>query len=188
MSEMKLDIKKILETVNLVDVVNKHLVLEKKGERWYGLCPFHKEKSPSFEVRQDYYNCYGCGQHGDAIDWLRNIEGMSFAQAIRKLGGNINSGPSSDNEGRLPHVDMEARILQCRARLPHKHLVKAIAYSRLGNLSKHLFLSILPRTKESELDFICDCYGFDPSTYLGRAEALLVWEHLAKTWTGYKSS
>lgn len=187
MNEMKIDIKKILESVNLVEIISPHTPLEQRGERWYGLCPFHNEKTPSFEVKQDYYNCYGCGQHGDAIDWLRNIEGMSFASAVRKLGGKF-SGVASSDEGRLPHVDMEARILQCKARLPHKHLVKAIACSRLGNLSKHLFISILPRTRESELDFICDCYGFDPSTYLGRAEALLVWEHLVKTWTGYKSS
>ena len=72
---------------SLSQVVGRHVKLTKKGGRHLGLCPFHNEKSPSFNVRDDegFYHCFGCGVSGDAISFLREKEGLGFMDAVRQL-------------------------------------------------------------------------------------------------------
>ena len=71
----------------LVDIVARHVRLIRRGNRHQGLCPFHQEKSPSFYVFEDQgnYHCFGCGAHGNAIDFIMAIEGLPFAEALRRL-------------------------------------------------------------------------------------------------------
>ena len=71
----------------LVDIVARHVRLVRRGNRHQGLCPFHQEKSPSFYVFEDQgnYHCFGCGAHGTAIDFIMNIEGLPFAEALQRL-------------------------------------------------------------------------------------------------------
>jgi len=71
----------------LVDIVARHVRLVRRGNRHQGLCPFHQEKSPSFYVFEDQgnYHCFGCGAHGTAIDFIMNIEGLDFGEALRRL-------------------------------------------------------------------------------------------------------
>ena len=71
----------------IVDIVARHVRLIRRGNRHQGLCPFHQEKSPSFYVFEDQgnYHCFGCGAHGTAIDFVMNIEGLPFAEALRRL-------------------------------------------------------------------------------------------------------
>jgi len=60
--------------------------LKKKGNKLWGCCPFHKEDSPSFMIdEQNTFHCFGCGKHGDAIEFLMDVENISFAEAVRKL-------------------------------------------------------------------------------------------------------
>lgn len=72
---------------SLAGVVGRHAKLTKRGNRFVGLCPFHNEKTPSFQVSEDdgYYHCFGCGVSGDAISFLREKEGMSFMDSVRQL-------------------------------------------------------------------------------------------------------
>ncbi len=71
----------------LVDIVARHVRLVRRGNRHQGLCPFHQEKSPSFYVFEDQgnYHCFGCGAHGTAIDFIMNLEGLSFPETIQRL-------------------------------------------------------------------------------------------------------
>ncbi len=71
----------------LVDIVARHVRLIRRGNRHQGLCPFHQEKSPSFFVFEDQgnYHCFGCGAHGTAIDFIMQIEGLDFGEALRRL-------------------------------------------------------------------------------------------------------
>lgn len=71
----------------LVDIVARHVRLVRRGNRHQGLCPFHQEKSPSFYVFEDQgnYHCFGCGAHGTAIDFIMNLEGLGFAEALQRL-------------------------------------------------------------------------------------------------------
>src|ERR1700679_3789191 len=75
--------------VNLTDVISRVVALRKAGgTRLKGLCPFHNEKTPSFNVDPDkgYYKCFGCGKAGDAISFVRETEQLSFTEAVEALG------------------------------------------------------------------------------------------------------
>ncbi|ETZ06696.1 DNA primase [Holospora obtusa F1] len=78
---------KIRHRISIVDLVSEYVKLRKKGNHWGALCPFHQEKSPSFVVQENKgsYHCFGCGAHGDVIDFVKNIEGITHAQALEKL-------------------------------------------------------------------------------------------------------
>ncbi len=56
-----------------------------KSTRGMAICPFHADKSPSMDVRKNFYYCYGCGEHGNAIDLIRKLEGLTFKEAVEKL-------------------------------------------------------------------------------------------------------
>jgi DNA primase len=75
--------------VNLAEVVSRVVALRKAGgSRQKGLCPFHNEKTPSFNVDSDkgFFKCFGCGKAGDAIDFIRETEQLSFTEAVETLG------------------------------------------------------------------------------------------------------
>lgn len=73
----------------LSDIISRDAKIKRIGNEWTGLCPFHKERTPSFSVvdAKGFYHCFGCGAHGDAIAWRMQIHGESFAQAIEALTG-----------------------------------------------------------------------------------------------------
>ena len=75
--------------IGVADVVGKRVRLVKKGREHHGLCPFHKEKTPSFTVNEEkgFYHCFGCGAHGSAIDFIMETEGLNFPEAVERLAG-----------------------------------------------------------------------------------------------------
>lgn len=81
----------LLERVSLESVVSKHVKLTKRGNRLVGLCPFHKEKTPSFYVSEDkgLYHCFGCKASGDAIAFLRETENLDFMEAVKQLAHSV---------------------------------------------------------------------------------------------------
>jgi DNA primase len=80
-------IEDLRQRVPLSDVVGRRVKLIRKGRRHSGLCPFHAEKTPSFSVVDDdgFYYCFGCGVHGDAISFLREMDGLEFMEAVERL-------------------------------------------------------------------------------------------------------
>ncbi len=80
-------IEDLRQRVPLSDVVGRRVKLTRKGRRHSGLCPFHAEKTPSFSVVDDdgFYHCFGCGVHGDAISFLREMDGLEFMEAVERL-------------------------------------------------------------------------------------------------------
>lgn len=73
------------KTVDLAALIGTHVRLTKRGRSFWGCCPFHKEKTPSFKVEMGFYKCFGCGKGGDAISWVRESEHLNFEEAIRRL-------------------------------------------------------------------------------------------------------
>ncbi|WP_366656999.1 DNA primase [Fodinicurvata sp. EGI_FJ10296] len=73
--------------IGLSDLVGRSVRLKKAGREYSGLCPFHKEKSPSFTVNNDkgFFHCFGCGAHGDHIGFLTDHDGLSFMDAVETL-------------------------------------------------------------------------------------------------------
>lgn len=81
------DVVRVRETTDLVALVGERLALKRVGRRHVGLCPFHTEKSPSFSVNPDLglYFCFGCHESGDAITFVRKLDGLDFVEAVERL-------------------------------------------------------------------------------------------------------
>ncbi len=80
-------LQQVLAATDIVDLVGRSVKLRRAGGNYVGLCPFHNEKSPSFNVspsRQSYH-CFGCGAGGNAFRFVMNHDGLSFAEAVRRL-------------------------------------------------------------------------------------------------------
>ena len=80
-------IQDLLNRVDIVDVVERHVPLKKAGANYQACCPFHSEKSPSFTVSpaKQFYHCFGCGAHGSAIGFLMEYSGLPYPEAIEEL-------------------------------------------------------------------------------------------------------
>src|SRR5215472_8255125 len=96
------------QQADIVRIVGDYVVLKKAGAQNYtGLCPFHKEKTPSFSVHatKQFYHCFGCGASGDVFSFVEKIENVTFPEAVRavaqKLGVALpRTGFSSPREAR----------------------------------------------------------------------------------------
>ena len=88
----KEQIKSIVEGVDLVSLISGYIQLKKTGKNYLGLCPFHQEKTPSFNINavKKFYHCFGCGKHGDALQFLIEYNNFSFLEALEQLA--INQG------------------------------------------------------------------------------------------------
>lgn len=77
----------LLNRVDIVDSIDRHVPLKKAGANFVACCPFHSEKTPSFTVSQSkqFYHCFGCGAHGNAISFLIEYGGLSFVEAVKDL-------------------------------------------------------------------------------------------------------
>ncbi|GEK46225.1 DNA primase [Halomonas pacifica] len=81
----------LLARVDVVEVVGERVQLKKAGRNFSGLCPFHQEKTPSFTVSQDkqFYHCFGCGAHGNALRFLMEYDKLRFPEAVEQLAGRL---------------------------------------------------------------------------------------------------
>ncbi len=81
------EVAQVRSAADLVALVSEHAALRQQGRRWFGLCPFHTEKTPSFSVNAEegFYYCFGCQASGDAITFVRTVEHLDFADAVRFL-------------------------------------------------------------------------------------------------------
>ncbi|NTW17898.1 MAG: DNA primase, partial [Syntrophaceae bacterium] len=80
-------IEEVKRRADIVDLVSEYVTLKKGGKNFLGLCPFHKEKTPSFTVNRDkqIFYCFGCGEGGNVLAFLMKINSMSFPEAVRHL-------------------------------------------------------------------------------------------------------
>ena len=85
---------------DIVDVVGSYVALTPKGGSYWGCCPFHNEKTPSFHVLQDkqFYHCFGCKKGGGVINFIMDIENLSYPDAIRFLAKRVNMEVPEDRE------------------------------------------------------------------------------------------
>ena len=96
----KINTTNLIQSHNIVDVIQKYVPIKKSGKNWFGCCPFHAEKSPSFSVdesKQMFY-CFGCHKHGDVISFVMEYSGMEFIDACKELGAQIELMPSKKVE------------------------------------------------------------------------------------------
>ena len=86
---MTIDTDAIRARNPIVAAIGERIELRRAGAEFVGLCPFHTENTPSFTVSpaKQFYHCFGCCAHGDVIDFIREFDGVDFAEAVRVLGG-----------------------------------------------------------------------------------------------------
>lgn len=97
-------IDNLLVRVDVVDVVNARVPLKKKGREYTACCPFHNEKTPSFTVSQtkQFYHCFGCGVHGNAISFLMEYDHMDYVEAIETLAGQLGLNVPREGGNQVP--------------------------------------------------------------------------------------
>ena len=85
-------IEQVRQNNDVVDVISQYVHLTRKGRNYFGLCPFHNEKSPSFSVSPDrqIFHCFGCGVGGNVYSFLMKIEGIGFKEAVEQLAEKAN--------------------------------------------------------------------------------------------------
>jgi len=104
--------QRIKEANDIVDVVGKHVALRQKGATFKGLCPFHDDHNPSFDVdpRRQTYRCWSCGKYGDVFTFVQEINRVGFVEAMEELARN--AGISLENQTFAKHGPNRARMLE----------------------------------------------------------------------------
>ena len=98
---------------DIVDVISQYISLKRSGRNYFGLCPFHNEKSPSFSVSPDkqIFHCFGCGVGGNVITFISKIEGLGFKEAIEVLAERANIKlPTIDNSADNKKEELKAKV------------------------------------------------------------------------------
>lgn len=111
----------VLDKTDIVDLVSKYVHIKKVGKNRSGLCPFHKEKTPSFTVAEDkqIFKCFGCGKGGNAISFLMEIERMDFWDSLKSLASDAHIDISAYE--RLPEVDAQIKSVREKLKLLNKY-------------------------------------------------------------------
>ncbi|NOJ23222.1 DNA primase [Vibrio coralliilyticus] len=108
----------LLARLDIVDIIDARVKLKKKGKNYGACCPFHNEKTPSFSVSQEkqFYHCFGCGAHGNAIDFMMEYERLEFPEAIEELASylGIDVPREQPQGGRFPANQPQANTEQKR--------------------------------------------------------------------------
>ena len=84
-------IEEIRNSNDIVDIISQYVVLKRSGRNYFGLCPFHKEKSPSFSVSPDkqIFHCFGCGAGGNVFHFISKIENVNFIESMQILSDRV---------------------------------------------------------------------------------------------------
>ena len=135
-------ISQIKDRLDIVEVVSEQVILKKNGGHYWGLCPFHKEKTPSFSVNPSLgiYKCFGCGEGGDALSFIMKTKNIEFMDLIKELAEKYGlempasfkrSGSSKDLKEHMTSACKKA------AEFYHKRLLKDVS-TETGKVLKYL--------------------------------------------------
>ena len=166
----KQDIDYIFDNIDIVSLVSEYVKLEKRGQNYLGLCPFHNEKTPSFTVSPEkkIAHCFGCGKGGNIFQFVSLIENITYNQAIAKLGTRLGLDlESNDNKEASYDFNNELDIMYYGHRLLSdyynyillntKEAEDALKYLLDRGLSedviKHFNLGYAPRDNNIALNF-----------------------------------
>ena len=125
-------IQEIRDRTDIVEVVSSYVSLKRSGANNQGLCPFHSEKTPSFNVNstRQIFHCFGCGVGGNAFSFLMQIEGLAFPEAVRRLGEKVGVDVPDEEvtpaeEQRRQEFEKLARINEVAAEFYHQLLIES---------------------------------------------------------------
>lgn len=115
---------------DIVDIISQYVVLKRSGRNFFGLCPFHKEKSPSFSVSPDkqIFHCFGCGVGGNVFHFVSKIENISFREALETLAEKAGVElPSLESDADNKLIQLKSKVYEinkCAAEFYHENLYK----------------------------------------------------------------
>lgn len=123
-------IEEVRQNNDIVDIISQYVHLTRKGRNYFGLCPFHSEKSPSFSVSPDrqIFHCFGCGVGGNVYTFLMKIEGITFKEALEQLAERANIQlPKLENNADTAREELKAKVYKVNeftAEFYHQNLYK----------------------------------------------------------------
>ena len=123
-------IDEVRQTNDIVDIISQYVHLKRSGRNFFGLCPFHNEKSPSFSVSPDkqIFHCFGCGVGGNVFTFLQKIEGISFVEAVQTLAERSNIQlPTLQNSADSYKEELKSKVYKVNeftAQFYHENLYK----------------------------------------------------------------
>ncbi len=123
-------IDEVRQTNDIVDIISQYVHLKRSGRNFFGLCPFHNEKSPSFSVSPDkqIFHCFGCGVGGNVFTFLTKIEGINFIEAVQTLAERANIQlPTLENSGDSAKEQLKSKVYKVNeftAKYYHENLYK----------------------------------------------------------------
>ena len=126
-------IEEVRQANDIVDVISQYVHLKRSGRNFFGLCPFHNEKSPSFSVSPDkqIFHCFGCGVGGNVFTFLTKIEGINFVEAVQTLAERANIQlPTFENNVDKAKEELKERVYKVNeftAQYYHENLYKPTA-------------------------------------------------------------
>ncbi|MGF1698220.1 DNA primase [Vibrio lamellibrachiae] len=175
----------LLARLDIVDIVDPRVKLKKKGKNYGACCPFHNEKTPSFSVSQEkqFYHCFGCGAHGNAIDFMMEYERLEFVEAIDELAsslgldvpreqrsGGFSNQPTANTEEKRNLYDVMGSIAQFyRNQLKTASSKVAIDYLKERGLSGEIVQKFGIGYVADEWDLVRKNFGQQP-----KAQEMLV--------------
>ena len=141
-------IEKVRQAADIVDVVSGYVELKQKGRNFFGLCPFHDEKTPSFSVNPDkqIFKCFGCGAGGGSINFVMELEKLEFVDSVKKLAQNYNIVLDIEGGDSKKFADTKSQLIAIHnyaTKYYHKILLseegkKAYSYLEERGLSKNI--------------------------------------------------
>lgn len=151
-------IQLVLTKTDIVSFIQEHVKLKKAGANYHACCPFHNEKTPSFTVSQSkqFYHCFGCGAHGDAIRFLMEYQSLNFVEAVERLASRVgltvpkDPKASAKNQQKVATntvLNQVAEFYQTQLK-HHKQAVSAVNYLKMrgltGQIAKTFGLGFAP--------------------------------------------
>ena len=110
-------LEEVRQSNDIVEVISQYVHLKRKGRNYFGLCPFHNEKSPSFSVSPDkqIFHCFGCGVGGNVITFISKIENLGFQETVETLAERAKIALPKDNNSENKKEELKSKVLKVNA-------------------------------------------------------------------------
>ena len=167
-------IEEIKNNTNIVEIIGEVISLQKSGRNFLGLCPFHGEKTPSFNVVEDkqFYHCFGCGRSGDVFKFIEEYQQVTFADAVRMLGERLGMHLETPAHNPVPHTSPHQNLYDMHdkaARFYHAILMttkmgeeaRNYLYKRglTDDVIKHFMIGLAPAERSYLYQRLADDYS-----------------------------
>lgn len=167
-------IEEIKNNTNIVEIIGEVISLQKSGRNYLGLCPFHGEKTPSFNVVEDkqFYHCFGCGRSGDVFKFIEEYQQVTFADAVRILGERLGMHLETPVHNTVQHASPHQNLYEMHdkaARFYHAILMttkmgegaRNYLYKRglTDDVIKHFMIGLAPAERSYLYKRLADDYS-----------------------------